>query len=392
MQENEKALQVIKDEVTGLVTKSIENLANKEEVKSIQEQLEKASTKEEVEALKTNLVELATELKAMKEKAKSGKTNDLVEEIKSIKVDFFNKIRQGDVEVKALSNRASIAGNTDAVMLPNIGQLGVKERSLYNIFPKIPVGDGNHNGTIRYHDWDEATTVRAAAMIAEGGTFPESTAKFQEYSIALKKVGDSLPVTEEFFEDEVTASGELSMFLQTNVETKIDDQISNGDGVGNNLTGLIASSPAYTAVASGISGANIYDLVKKVKTDITKSRGSKYMPDFVAMNSETIDRLQLEKDANDNYVFPDKMNIGSMAIIEDNNMPDNQLVVGDRRYARIYEKSGVVLSEDRVNNQFLEDSMTIKARKRLLFLIRNVDKTGFRKVTDITAALTTLAS
>lgn len=391
MQENEKALQVIKDEVTGLVTKSIENLANKEEVKSIQEQLEKASTKEEVEALKTNLVELATQLKAMNEKTKTEKTNDLVEEIKSIKNDFFNKIRQGDVEVKALSNRASIAGNTDAVMLPNIGQLGVKERSLYNIFPKIPVGDGNHNGTIRYHDWDEATTVRATAMIAEGGTFPESTAKFQEYSIPLKKVGDSLPVTEEFFEDEVTAAGELKMFLETNVNTKIDDQISNGDGVGNNLTGLIASSPAFTAVPSGIAGANIYDLVKKVKTDITKSRGSKYMPDFVAMNSETIDRLQLEKDINENYIFPDKMNIGSMAIIEDNNIPDNQLVVGDRRYARIYEKSGVVLSEDRVNSQFLEDSMTIKARKRLLFLIRNVDKTGFRKVTDITSALTTLA-
>jgi hypothetical protein len=34
----------------------------------------------------------------------------------------------------------------------------------------------------------------------------------------------------------------------------------------------------------------------------------------------------------------------------------------------------------------------LKARTRLLFLIRNVDKTGFLKVTSISAALVTLES
>jgi hypothetical protein len=36
--------------------------------------------------------------------------------------------------------------------------------------------------------------------------------------------------------------------------------------------------------------------------------------------------------------------------------------------------------------------MTLKARKRLLFLIRNVDATGFRKITDIDSALAVLTS
>lgn len=381
------------NEYTAELIKGLEEKgATKEELTELKAKLETLSTKEDFNTLTEKMDSIALEFGEMKEKGGSPNGDNFVEELKEVKKGFMSKIRTGEVELKAISNRASIVNNTDSLTIPSIGQLGTKERSLYNIFPKIPVGNGNHNGKVRYHDWDEATTVRAAAMVAEGGTFPESTAKFQEYSLDLKKVGDSLPVTEEFFEDEVSAAGELRLFLDTNVNTKIDDQIANGDGTGQNLTGLITSAPAYTPVASGITGANIYDLVKKVRTDITKTRGSKYRPDFVVMNADTIDRLQLEKDSNENYIFPDKSNIGAMIIIEDNNIPDNQLVVGDRRYGRIYEKSGVVLSEDRVNNQFLEDSMTIKARKRLLFLIRTVDKTGFRKVTNITTALTTLAS
>ena len=85
----------------------------------------------------------------------------------------------------------------------DIGQLGVKRRALYDFFPKVQVGNGNHNGTIAYIDWDEDTTVRAAAIVAEGATFPESTAKFAEYTKKLQKIGDTLPVTEEFMEDEV---------------------------------------------------------------------------------------------------------------------------------------------------------------------------------------------
>jgi hypothetical protein len=73
-------------------------------------------------------------------------------------------------------------------------------------------------------------------------------------------------------------------------------------------------------------------------------------------------------------------------------MPDNQLVVGDRRFATIYEKTGVEISEGMVNAQFVSDTKTIKARKRLAMLIRVVDRTGFLHCTNVTTALTTLAS
>jgi len=369
---------------------------NKSELKAELDVEQKANLENAKSELKDFLAnEIGKQL--LEQTSKGGnQTQTLEEEIKTNK-EKIKALAKGDknveVELKALSNRASIANNTEAVRLSGIGQLGVKLRALYDFFPKIQVGNGNHNGTIAYIDWDEDTTVRAAAIVAEGGTFPESTAKFAEYTKKLQKIGDTLPVTEEFMEDEVLASSELSKFVNINVNTVIDTKIAVGAGGANDIEGLYTASPTYTPVASGITDANIKDLVRKMRTAIVKTRGSKYQPNFVSANSETIDRYFLKKDANNNYMFDSETGtIAGLAIVEDNNLADNTLVVGDGRYGTIYEKGGVVLSEGYSGTQFVADMKTIKARVRMLFLIRNVDKTGFLKCTNITTALATLAT
>lgn len=358
----------------------------------------KAEMQKEIDKVVTANKELSEQIEQLKEKTEMGKTvgKSLVEEIKEKKDELkaIAKRESGaEVVVKADTLRASIATNPHDLLLDGIGQLARKARSLYEFFPKIQVGRGNHNGTIAYVDWDEATTVKAAAMVAEGDAFPESTAKFKGYTLPLRKIGDTLPVSEEFLEDEVMAAAELDLFLSANVENVVDNQLVNGDNTGENLKGLVASVPAYTPVASGIADANIYDLCIKVMESITSTGGAKYRPDFVAMNISDINKLKLKKDANNNYVF-DRQDerLASLNIIEDNNIVANTLVLGDSRFARVYEMGGVVLSKGAVNAQFTEDMMTIKARKRLAFLIREADKTGFKKVTSISAALTTLAS
>lgn len=352
---------------------------------------EKGATKEQLDALNASVMELK---ESMTTNQSTKKT--LVDEIKENK-EVIKEIAKGnsnaEVVIKANTLRASIATNPHDLLLDGIGQLARKARSLYDFFPKIQVGRGNHNGTIAYVDWDEATTVKAAAMVAEGAAFPESTAKFKGYTLALRKVGDTLPVSEEFLEDEVMAAAELDLFLSANVENKVDEQIVLGDNTGENLKGIFESVPAYTPVASGITDANIYDLCIKVMESITSTGGAKYRPDFVAMNISDINKLKLKKDSQNNYIF-DRQDerLASLNIIEDNNVAANTLVLGDSRFARIYEMGGVMLSKGYQNAQFAEDMMTIKARKRLAFLIREADKTGFKKVTSISAALTTLAT
>jgi HK97 family phage major capsid protein len=351
---------------------------------------------ETIDTLKSQLDDLAIEVAQKADKGSKGTEKTFTQEVEENKeaIKSILKGSKGEIEIKALTNRASISGNTNAYVLPTIGQLGVRARALYDVLPKITISDrSNDNGIIKYHDWDEDTTARAAAMVAEGAAFPESTATFIERTMPIRKIGDTLPVTEEFGEDSALAAAELERFLDVNVNTVVDAQIINGDGTGQNMTGLLASAPDYTPVAAGITGANIKDLVRKMRTTIVKTRGSKYNPDVVVMNSDTFDRYYLAKDLDNNYLFDSVMGtIAGLAVVEDNNMPDNQLVVGDRRFATIYEKTGVVISEGLVNAQFTSDIKTIKARKRMCMLIRVVDRTGFLHCTNVTNALTTLAS
>jgi HK97 family phage major capsid protein len=408
---HDELLNTIKAEITKAKKETAEEIetqiteleAQIAELEARLAESEKADDKEEEEEeaeknqMKSELIELSKKVKAMNETPNIEKGTAAKEVEKSLpELKEIAKGAKKSVVIKALAQRSDIDSNGQAVDLPTLGQLATRKLTAYDAFPKITLGEGNHNGTIRYYDWDEATSVRAAANVAEGVAFPESTAKWKTYTLPLRKIGDTIPVTEELFEDAQMFAAELSLFLQTNVNVKIDDELINGDNTGQRLKGLFTSINAYTPVASGITSASIYDLIVKVSENITAVGGSKYQPNFAFMNIVDINKMKLRKDANNNYVIPPFSNgsqiVDGVSIIECNAVTANTMVIGDNRFARIYEMAGIELAEGTVGTQFAEDEMTLKARKRLLFLIRDADKGGFRKVTSISAALTTLAS
>lgn len=364
-------------------------------------QIEETVTKTTSET-KKSLKDLTETVKQLQEQSskKTSQSKTVAEELNENKdalKAIASKASNGEVVVKALLQRSAIDGNVQAFELPDIGQLATRKLTMYDVFPKLTIAESNNNGNIGYYDWDEATIVRAAASVAEGTAFPESTAKFKRYTTPLQKIGDSMPVTEEFLEDEQMFAAELGLFLETNVKVVMDTDLATGDGTGAKIKGLLASIDAFTPVASGIADASIYDLVVKVSESITKTGGSKYTPNVAFMNITDINKMKLKKDLNNNYVIPPFATVGGqvvdgITVIESNNLTANTMVVGDRRYARIYEKGGIVLSQGLVGTQFTEDEMTLKVRKRMAFLIRNSDKGGWKKVTSITAALTTLAT
>lgn len=363
----EKDAETIKAEADAAKLAADEFKALKEDVQQIKENLTGGSS---------SVTNMAKQLKENKEKikqlatSKSGGSEEIV--------------------IKADTVRASIATNNHYLQLNDIGQLGTKMPGLYDICAKIQVGKGNHQGTIAYTDWDEASIVRNAAAVAENTAFNESTAKFKGYTLALRKIGDTLPVSEEFFEDEEMAASQLNDFININVATARDTELVTGDNTGQHLKGLMTSTTAYTAVASGILNANVYDLIVKMRTAISTPRGSKYREFKAVMNQGTADKLVLAKDLNGNYQFDTNHPIWNMIAI-DNNMADDAMVVGDFRFAKIYEMGGIALSSGHgTTGQFEEDMMILKARLRLAFLIRAADATGFLKSTTVTADIATI--
>lgn len=389
----------------------LHNEFSSKQISDLRELVEKATTKSEVEEIKGFLSELevnsdaykalSEEVAELKQNQTSfvGKKQTLSEEVKS-SMEILKSLAKGDTKkehiLKTLVQRSAIADNDQAYDLPEIGQIATRKIALTEVFPTINISSSkNDNGVIRYYDWDEATINRAAAVIAEGDIFPESTAAWVKRTIAIKKIGDTIPVTEEFFEDESMFAAELQRFLEINVKLQEELQIATGDDTGQNLKGILTSVDEFVPVPSTIQDASVYDLVVKMAEGITSAGGSKYSPDVILANRSVINQMKLKKDAENRYIVPpfvsaDGKYVDGILVIECNVFGTNELILADRKFATIYAKTGYEVSSGLAGTQFLEDEMTLKIRRRLAFLIKESDKGGFSKCTDITGALTTL--
>lgn len=370
-----------------------------ENEKAIKDALEplKADLKKANDAVKDLGEQLALE-KERATKANETPSDKLKAEFETKKEEIKSIIKGGkeEVEIKALTERASVVNNPNFFKVDGIGQLQHRQLKIADLFVKKPISDRNTNGIITYMDWDKDTSVRAAAMRAEGAVFPESTAKWKKGSIPVEKIGDTLVVTEEFGEDAQDFENELVPFLQTNVALTLDNQIFQGGGTSNELVGLATVAPVYVPTAQGIDFPSHYDLINAVKADITTN--TNFIPDFVIMNETCYNQMMSTKDANGNYVMPpfvskDGMNVSGLDVIISSVISNsNAMLIGQRSKGSLYERVGFTLSEGYTGTQFTQDEKTIKARQRVAFLVRDCEKGAFRYVTNISGNLVTLGS
>lgn len=378
---------------------------------AIKEAVEKELTiaKEE---LKNKITSQETEINSLKEivnlqgKEISAKSILLEKNVDELELEIAkhskeieastSKGREHTFEIKADVLKPSVSNNPFSVISPEIGQLAHRKIMVYDLFRKITL-PANANGVYKYVDWDQATSVRAAAAIAENGVFPQSTATWIGETLDIRKVGDMIPFSEELAYDSKMFADELKNFLNTNVAIKVDDDLINANGTAPNINGMLSIVPAFTPVNSGITDASIYDLLVKLNETISKPYGAKYRVNVALMNITDINKMKLKKDSQNNYILPPFYNqngniVDGITVLECNALTANTMIVGDSRYGAIIEAPSIAVEVGYATGDFESDMMTLKAKKRLNLLIRRVDRTGWLKVTSISAALTTLAT
>lgn len=395
------------DSIRKEMLDKFDNVASEKDVKELTKSLEtleksnKELTEKTVKELQDTLKAQGLEITALKEKGVDGdKQKTILDIIVENKDSIEKSAKEGEANFvinKANFLRAGVTNSTQAFRIDEIGQIAIRRFTIRELFQVVPVGTGS-NGVIRYTDWDDASIVRAAATVAEGGTFAESTAVFEERTLNLKKIGDTIPMSEEVLFDAPRFAAELNSFLEINVALEEDDQLYDGDGTGSNLTGIFTTAEEFVAVASGITDANVFDLIIKMKENMTTGKRSKFQPDFVLMNAADITLMTLKKDGDKNYIMPPFVNlttggfvVDGVRVIESAAVTADTMVMGDSRWAKIYEVEGFNITTGHSGTQFVADLITVKAKKREAILIRNVDKGAFKKETGIAAALVTLA-
>ena len=119
---------------------------------------------------------------------------------------------------------------------------------------------------------EETTFTNNAAEVAEGSAFGESALAFTEQTENIRKIGVSIPVTEELLADVSAVQGYLDSRLRTMLQLRIDDVLIGGSGSGVNIRGILNKSGINTFDYSSYSGnlkriGQIYQAITEIRKD-----------------------------------------------------------------------------------------------------------------------------
>lgn len=161
----------------------------------------------------------------------------------------------------------------------------------------LSVGETVQN-TIYYPK--EEIYANGAQMTGEEGEKPEATLKITSGSAPVKKIAVLIKVTDEMWDDFPMLRDYINMRLRFMVEQREEDQLLNGSGTGDNLTGILQTSGILTqAKGSDTNLDAIHKAITKVRTPASNVGG--YEPDAIVIHPSDWQLLRLAKDANNQY-------------------------------------------------------------------------------------------
>lgn len=189
-------------------------------------------------------------------------------------------------------------------------------------------------------------------MIAEGGKYAQvSVAKPQKKTNSLVKLGAFWKETDELLTDAPRFATHVNNRVDYEMDIKWEDQLVNGDGTGNNLTGLLYTDGLLTDTYSAINLDFIDSLLDKATT--IKTATPNFMVDALLLSQVDFNAIMKLKDENKQYILGGPTNIvygngvniarklwDSITIVGSPAMPANTMVLG------AFKRGGTIITHE----------------------------------------------
>jgi HK97 family phage major capsid protein len=217
----------------------------------------------------------------------------------------------------------------------------------------------------------EKTFTNNADMVAEGAQKPESDITFELDSAKVAKIAHWIHASSEAMDDATGLASQIDTRLRYGLNYKEELQLLKGDGVGQNLKGLMTMARAFASpVAVGtITDASNIDVLRIAALVATIDE---YMASGYVLNHIDWAMIELTKDREGRYILANPQgvvgpNMWGVPVVPTNVMdPDNFLTGAFDQAVQIFDRKDtevVVSDEDRDN--FINNMLTVLAEKRL---------------------------
>lgn len=177
---------------------------------------------------------------------------------------------------------------------PGIVPLPQEPYTILDLIPFIPT----ESETVEYVY--EKTFTNTAVETAEAEAATEGTLEFDVGTVTCKWIPFSIPTTRQLIADEPRMEAWINERLPRGVKTRLQTEVIKGDGLGNNLTGIV-SWPNILSQDAGAFAKT--DLVHMAKTRVIVASKGENTPNVILLHPEDNERLVLAKDAELRYYF-----------------------------------------------------------------------------------------
>jgi len=205
------------------------------------------------------------------------------------------------------------------------------------------------------------------ANVSGGGYKPEGAWAFEVKTAVVKTIAEWVPVTKRALADVAQLEGLINQELQNDIVEAEEDQILNGDGQGENFTGITATSGIQTQ-------AWATDLFTTIRKGVTKARTvGRVNPTALVLNPADAERIDLAQDGNDRYYYGGPQALGQRTIwgvpvVESESQATGTGLLGDFSKAVVWDREQTTVTmTDSHADFFIRNLVAVLAEERLAF-------------------------
>lgn len=386
-------------EFLGLVTAQFEEVLEKKglnklevdkiptEFKAIKDEIEKLKTSPataELAELKKLVIAQGLELKAFAEtpvnKEYKSLRQEFMEKIMEFKQTFLDaytnrEFKKGAVKIELKSvvtemDSTTIGAGATNYSLTTFTGIISKIRKRITVYLSL-VSAGTIGSPNAY--WIEETTEAGTPIfIGEGDTKTQLSVLYVEKTASVRKIAVYGKMSWEWMKD----LSQLVAYFQNNLMRRLDiateDQLINGNGVGNNLIGVYLNATAFSAgsLLNTITDANEFDVIIAFANQVEKAFGE---ASAIMVNPDTVAKMRTAKTSLGQPVMgmygvanTQELTINGVRVISTTAIAADNFVGGDMSVMNVLFADGLTVRIGETGNDLIQNLKTIVLEQRLV--------------------------
>ena len=299
--------------------------------------------------------------------------------------DFLKMSEQKTLVYSGTGSAGSLVTNQ---RLPGIVDILQRPVVITDFVPTSPTT----SDTIEYVR--ETTFTNNAAFVAEAtattgtsGLKPESALAYDVQTQPVKTMAHWIPITNRMLADAPALRGLINARLLLGLDLALESQIIDGDGAGENLTGILRTEGI---LIQGKGSDSEVDALYKARTQVMVTGLARPSGYVIHPNDWQTIRLSRENSATATlgaYLYgppsvQGPMTLWGLPVAEALGIPENTALVGDFALgSMIFDREQSQIRTGLINDQFVRNMQTILAELRMALVIFR--PSAFAKITGI---------